>query len=93
MWKLNKMKWIEKERNLGMYRYVNLITLLLLIALFPSLAAQSPENTLRLPELIREALDNNPDLQSAQNAWQAENAKIPQAGALPDPVISFNLMK
>lgn len=75
-----------------MYRYVNLITLLLLIALFPSLAAQSPENTLRLPELIREALDNNPDLQSAQNAWQAENAKIPQAGALPDPVISFNLM-
>lgn len=75
-----------------MYRYVNLITLLLLIALFPSLAAQSPENTLRLPELIREALDNNPDLQSAQNVWQAENAKIPQAGALPDPVISFNLM-
>jgi outer membrane protein TolC len=45
-----------------------------------------------LPNLIQEALENNPDLISAENTWQASLAKIPQAGALPDPLLVFNLM-
>lgn len=68
------------------------ITSLFIMLFSPATSAQSPDSTLKLPELIREAKENNPDLQSARNAWQAENAKIPQAGALPDPVLSFNLM-
>ncbi len=54
--------------------------------------AQTAESTLKLVDLIDEAIENNPDLQSAQNNWQAAMAKIPQAGALPDPVISLNLL-
>lgn len=44
-----------------------------------------------LRELIQEALENNPKLEAAvQRALSAEKA-IPQAGALPDPELSFGL--
>lgn len=45
-----------------------------------------------LSDLIQEALDNNPRLDSAvQRVLSAEKA-IPQAGALPDPKITLGLM-
>jgi hypothetical protein len=44
-----------------------------------------------LKELIQEALENNPKLESAvQRALSAEKI-IPQAGALPDPQLTFSL--
>jgi cobalt-zinc-cadmium efflux system outer membrane protein len=44
-----------------------------------------------LKELIREALENNPRLEAAvQRALSAEKT-IPQAGALPDPQLTFGL--
>jgi cobalt-zinc-cadmium efflux system outer membrane protein len=45
-----------------------------------------------LDDLIREALENNPDLKSMENSWHSDLAKVPQAGALPDPQLSLNLM-
>jgi outer membrane protein TolC len=65
-----------------------LLMLLLPIGLF----AQTADRPLQLSLLIEEALAQNPDLQSAQNTWQAQVATVPQAGALPDPVLSFNLL-
>ncbi|MFZ0391548.1 MAG: TolC family protein, partial [Calditrichia bacterium] len=55
-------------------------------------SAQQTDSLMYLPELIQEGLQNNPELQSGYNRWQADQAKIPQAGALPDPQISFNLL-
>jgi outer membrane protein TolC len=44
-----------------------------------------------LKELIKEALENNPKLEAAfQRALSAEKT-IPQAGALPDPQLTFGL--
>lgn len=65
---------------------------IVMLLLFRTGIAQSPDSTLILPEIIQEALASNPDLQSAENSWHASLAQIPQAGALPDPVLSFNLM-
>ncbi len=62
------------------------------LVLFQVGLAQTPDSILQLTPLIQEALANNPELQSVQNNWQAAEAKIPQAGALPDPVLNFNLM-
>ncbi|RMH84633.1 MAG: TolC family protein [Calditrichaeota bacterium] len=56
-----------------------------------TLLAQS-SSLLELRELIQEALANNPDLRAAEQRWQASLARIPQAGALPDPTLSFNLL-
>ncbi len=68
------------------------ILLLLIVAVHASLFAQSQDSLVHLSELIKEGLEHNPGLQGVYSAWQTEQAKIPQAGALPDPVLSFNLM-
>ena len=45
-----------------------------------------------LNNLIEEALTNNPQLKAYYHAAEADAAKIPQAGSLPDPVLSLNAM-
>jgi len=42
-----------------------------------------------LADLIQEALDQNPRLRAAEIEWRAAQEKIPQAKALPDPMLSF----
>ena len=43
----------------------------------------------QLAALIRDALAVNPQLKASQSAIAAERAKVPQAGALPDPMVSL----
>ncbi len=63
------------------------------VLLLPALLlAQQPDSLVQLPDLIQEGLANNPGLKSGYNLWQADEARVPQAGALPDPQLSFNLM-
>lgn len=64
----------------------------ILLLWFPGLFAQPSDSALVLNVLIKEAIQNNPDLRAAERRWQASLAKIPQAGALPDPVVSLNLL-
>jgi outer membrane protein TolC len=52
--------------------------------------AQESDSIARLPDLIEEGINNNPDLLASYHNWQADQAKVPQAGALPDPQLSFN---
>lgn len=47
----------------------------------------SQAQELVLDSLIREALRSNPDLRSAKLRYEAFEAKVPQAGSLPDPVV------
>jgi len=42
--------------------------------------------------LIQEALEKNPKLKAAEKKWEADKAKIPKAGALMDPQLSFGIM-
>ena len=42
-------------------------------------------------DLIREAVDRNPDLARAKALLEAEKERIPQAGALPDPSLSLGI--
>jgi outer membrane protein, heavy metal efflux system len=44
-----------------------------------------------LAELVREALAGRPELAQAQALAQADEARVPQARALPDPVVSFGI--
>ena len=55
-------------------------------------AAGYSQDTANLDDLINEALNNNPHLKSFYNKSQADLTKIPQAGSLPDPVLSLNIM-
>jgi outer membrane protein, heavy metal efflux system len=44
-----------------------------------------------LAELVREALAGRPELAQAQALAQADEARVPQARALPDPVLSLGI--
>lgn len=56
-----------------------------------ALEAQAPApNDPALDALIREALDSNPQLKAAQASRDAEQTKVPQAGALPDPMVTLS---
>lgn len=56
-------------------------------------AASAPQANqqpvLQLSELIREAVDNNPDIKAAEQRWHAAQARIPQVQTLPDPKINL----
>ena len=45
-----------------------------------------------LEPLIRDALQRNPEILALEKSVAASVAQIPQAGALPDPMIKFGLM-
>jgi outer membrane protein TolC len=53
--------------------------------------SQPIDSTLILSDLIQELLQNNPNLESGYQNWQASKARVPQAGALPDPILGVNL--
>jgi outer membrane protein TolC len=53
---------------------------------------QVNENVLSLDQLIKMAIEENPQLQSFHSATLADSARIPQSGALPDPILSLNLL-
>ncbi len=63
-------------------------------ALAPSLPASgwADEPMLRLQPLIEEALARNPEIQAASRSVAKLSARIPQRGALPDPMLSYGVM-
>lgn len=54
--------------------------------------SQSRDSLLVLDELIQEMVQNNPELQSSWNKWQATQTRPSQSGALPDPVLGVGFM-
>ena len=54
--------------------------------------AQQPPAVLQLDDAVREALRNNPALQSALHTAQAQRRHAPQASSYPDPTVSVGWM-
>ena len=66
---------------------VRLFLLILSIIFLPAAQVFAIEETLSLPDLIREALKNNPEIHVAEARADASKHKIPQATSLADPMI------
>ena len=49
-----------------------------------------PAPPLQLQALVREALERTPEIQAARRAVEAKRARIPQARAWPDPMVSVS---
>ena len=49
---------------------------------------QPSAQVLRLEDVVREALDKNPEAQSALHSIKALERRVPQAAAMPDPTVS-----
>jgi cobalt-zinc-cadmium efflux system outer membrane protein len=65
---------------------------LLMLAVACSPQASTPGDTLTLDRAVAQALAANPMLRAARLKAEAAQERVPQAGALPDPELSFGLM-
>ncbi len=65
------------------------------LALVTSTLATQPtlaQETTALAALLAEAEENAPEIRVARRSAEAAAARVPQAGALPDPTLTFGLM-
>jgi cobalt-zinc-cadmium efflux system outer membrane protein len=70
-----------------------LLSVLVLVGAPLALSAQeSPSSEVSLPALVREALERNPEIQMARRLVKAKRARVPQAGALPDPMLMYGVV-
>jgi len=56
----------------------------------PSVAPAGAKGVAGLKALVQEAMERNPEIQAARRAIQAKRARVPQAGAWPDPKLSIS---
>ncbi|MBN2365407.1 MAG: TolC family protein [Calditrichaeota bacterium] len=70
------------------------ILLFLLITILPLhiLKAEEQDSTLFLDDLVGILLTDNPELKASYQQWKSVQEEIPQAGALPDPVLGLGFM-
>lgn len=68
------------------------VALSLFLAVSPEASAQASPDEISLPDLVREALDHNPEVQMTARALEARRARVPQAAALPDPMLMYGVM-
>src|SRR5438445_6561164 len=66
--------------------------LLVLLAASAQAPAQEAPKGLSLPDLVREALDHNPEVQMAVRTLEAKGARVAQAAALPDPMLMYGVI-
>lgn len=62
----------------------------LLLGVSRVLPADEPA-TSSLPDLVRSALDRNPEVQEARHRLETKRARVPQVGALPDPMLMYGV--
>jgi len=70
------------------------LTMVMILSSWAGLGLAGPVRAqeLRLEDLIQEAMANNPELQARQEEWTAAKERVPQAGALPDPMLTLGVM-
>jgi cobalt-zinc-cadmium efflux system outer membrane protein len=71
------------------------VTLALAMAAAPEATARAPavpQDTLPVAQAVSQALAANPMLRAARLKAEAARDRVPRAGALPDPELSFGLM-
>jgi outer membrane protein TolC len=55
-----------------------------------SAAPAEAKGVVSLAALVQEAMERNPEIQAARRAVEAKRARVPQAGAWPDPKLSVS---
>jgi cobalt-zinc-cadmium efflux system outer membrane protein len=72
-------------------RSLHWVGIVLFIILCTS-AAWPETPRLSVEELVKEAMQNNPEILAAQKKWEVFKAKVPQASALEDPMLGFGIV-
>ena len=77
-----------------MIRLFNIVKWFFIFLIFIPLFAyaQSEKPVLSLGPLIEEGVQNNPEILASRQKWQAYKERVPQAGALEDPMVGFGVV-
>jgi outer membrane protein TolC len=78
--------------ELKLFKLAKAVFLSILILVPFSSSAQSEKQRLNVDQLVEEALQNNPEILAAKQKWEAYKEKVPQASALPDPMLGFGII-
>uniref|UniRef100_UPI0040484696 TolC family protein n=2 Tax=Roseivirga sp. TaxID=1964215 RepID=UPI0040484696 len=70
-------------------KYIVILTALVFFGLVPTLKAQEQQEPLQ--GYLKMAAENNPELKSIFSSYLATLERMPQARALPDPTVMFNI--
>src|SRR5437870_3365125 len=57
-----------------------------------SYAAGQERASITLDDLIKETLEQNPQIKAAREEWKAAQKRVPQASSLPDPTAGYTYM-
>ena len=68
-----------------------LLAIMLGAAGIPASARSEDSTRLPLPLLVKQAIEANPQVVALQSEIQAAEERVPQAGALPDPMFSYRV--
>ncbi len=82
----------DDEMGLTISRWIKAIFFSFLFLMPFPCWAQSEGPRLNLDQIVKEALQNNPEILAARSKWEAYRYKIPQASALEDPMFSFGII-
>lgn len=72
--------------------YIKWLCLITILTINVPLYAQNTEQVFSLQDLIQAALSNNPALKAGGKQVDARQTLVQQSSALPDPVLSLNLL-
>ena len=78
--------------GLKLFKLAKAVFLSILILVPFSSSAQSEKQRLNVDQLVEEALQNNPEILAAKQKWEVFKEKVPQARALPDPMLGFGII-
>jgi len=78
--------------GLKLFKLAKAFFLSILILVPFSSSAQSEKPRLNVDQLVEEALQNNPEILAAKQKWEVFKEKVPQARALPDPMLGFGII-
>src|SRR4030066_109504 len=78
--------------GLKLFKLAKAVFLSFLILIPFSSSAQSEKVSLNVDQLVEEALQNNPEILAAKQKWQVFKEKVPQASALPDPMLGLGII-
>jgi outer membrane protein TolC len=73
---------------------VSVAVIVLCFAFFSPITSfgQAEKPPLNLDQLIQEAEQNNPEILASKKKWEVFKEKVPQASALPDPMVGFGII-
>lgn len=81
--------FIDKKSGKFLLQSKSLWTVILLLFSFTSLHAQQDSTLTQLDRYLREAAQNNPELQAMVYEYRSILEEAPQVGTLPDPEVMF----